>query len=43
MYVYYNPNPEQNHVGDCVVRALTVALDDTWDNAFIRLMEKKYG
>ena len=42
MYVYYNPNPEKNHVGDCVVRALTVALDDTWDNAFIRLMVKAY-
>ena len=21
MYVYYNPNPEKNHVGDCVIRA----------------------
>ena len=42
VYKYYNPNPEKNHVGDCVVRALTVAFDDTWDNAFVRLMAKAY-
>lgn len=42
MYIYYNPNPEKNHVGDCVVRALTVAFDESWDNAFIRLMAKAY-
>lgn len=38
MYVYYNPNPEKNHVGDCVIRALTLALDMTWDDAYITLM-----
>lgn len=42
MYVYYNPNPERNHVGDCVIRALTKALDMSWDDAYITLMVHAY-
>ena len=34
MYIYYNPNPEKKHVGDCVVRALTVLFEDTWENVY---------
>lgn len=30
MYVYYNPNPNGKLTGDCVVRALTKALDESW-------------
>lgn len=36
-YVYYNPNPEKKIVGDCVVRALTVMFDDTWENIYADL------
>lgn len=25
---YYNPNPKDNLVGDCVIRALTLALNE---------------
>ena len=42
MYRYYNPNPSKIHVGDCVIRALTVAIDGTWDEAFMALMVKEY-
>lgn len=34
MYIYYNPNPSNKSVGDCVVRALTILFNDTWDNVY---------
>lgn len=33
-YVYYNPNPRKRAVGDCSVRAVSKALDVSWDTAF---------
>lgn len=33
-WIYYNPNPANNLVGDCVVRALTLALNADWDKAY---------
>ena len=36
-YVPYNPNPAGLKVGDCVVRALTKALDTDWDGAYLAL------
>lgn len=30
MFVYYNPNPNRNLVGDCVVRALCKLLNKRW-------------
>lgn len=36
-YVFYNPNPKQLNTGDCVIRALTLALDTDWHSAYIRL------
>lgn len=33
-WVYYNPNPANNLVGDCVIRALTLALNADWDKAY---------
>lgn len=35
MYVYYNPNPTgRTKVGDCSVRAISKALDTSWDDAY---------
>lgn len=36
-FIQYNPNPEGKYVGDCVIRALTILLNDTWDNIYIDL------
>ncbi len=33
-WIQYNPNPAGRNVGDCAVRALTVALDVDWEDAF---------
>lgn len=30
-FVYYNPNPQDLHVGDCVIRAVSKATDLTWE------------
>lgn len=27
MFVYYNANPNHQHIGDCVIRAMSLALD----------------
>lgn len=39
-YVYYNPNPTGiNSMGDCSVRALSKALNLTWDQTFDILVD----
>ena len=30
MFVYTNPNPNKKLVGDCVIRAVSIVLDQTW-------------
>ena len=37
MYIEYNPNPCGRRVGDCAVRAVSKALDTTWEGAFVML------
>lgn len=34
MWRYYQPNPAGRSVGDCSVRAVSAALDVSWDEAF---------
>lgn len=36
-YAYYNPNPAGRSVGDCAVRALSKALDQTWEETYAGL------
>ena len=38
----YNPNPVSRNVGDCAVRALTVALGVDWEQAFALLSTNAY-
>lgn len=37
MYRYYNPNPASKKTGDCVVRALSKALDISWEDTYWKL------
>lgn len=30
MFVYANPNPNNSLVGDCVIRAISIAIDQDW-------------
>ena len=39
MWIKYNANPVANRVEDCAIRAVAVALDITWDEAFDQIAE----
>lgn len=34
MYVSYNANPDGNRVGDCTIRAISKALNQSWETTF---------
>lgn len=36
-FIVYNPNPSNQRVGDCTVRALSKALDKDWEDTYIEL------
>lgn len=37
MWEQYNANPAHNRVGDCTVRAISKAMDKTWEEIYMRL------
>jgi len=37
MYIYTNPNPEHKKIGDCVIRALSIALGLPWEKIYVDL------
>lgn len=41
-YVYYNVNPLEKHTGDCVVRALSFILKQSWDDTYWDLCRKGF-
>ena len=36
-YMYYNPSPAGRNVGDCAVRAISKALNQSWEESYIGL------
>ena len=40
MFVFYNPNPAEKEVGDCVIRAIAKALDKSWKEQICSLTLK---
>lgn len=43
MYQYYQPNPlHKNGKGDCTVRAISKALNFSWDTSYIDLVTQGY-
>ena len=36
-YEYFNNNPSDKKVGDCVVRAVSLAMNESWDKTYIAL------
>ena len=43
MWRYYNPNYKRDGAGDCVIRALTKALNLSWDDVFVLLCEFSFS
>lgn len=41
MYKFYNPNPQKKRTDDCVIRALTKALDCDWETASVYAMTQQ--
>lgn len=42
-FQFYNPNPRhQNPVGDCIIRAVSKALNISWESAYIDLVSQGY-
>ena len=37
MYRSFNANPDLNRVGDCTVRAISFALNQSWETTFIEM------
>ena len=40
-HIYVKPNPLGKKVGDCTIRAISIALDRTWDSVYSELVS--YG
>lgn len=37
MYIFFNNNPKGLKIGDCVVRAISAAMNQTWERTYIDL------
>ena len=42
MYIHANPNPIGKYVDDCVVRAIAIATDRSWDDIYIHICLQGY-
>lgn len=42
MWKYHNPNPKSNLVGDCVIRAISTALNQDWDTTYTNIVAKGF-
>lgn len=41
-WVFYNPNPQNKLVGDCVIRAIAKLTDKTWEDAYMDVTLQGY-
>lgn len=42
MFVKYNPNPIHKRVGDCVIRAISKALNQSWEQTYVGIVLKGF-
>lgn len=42
MWKQYNPNPRSERVGDCTIRAISKATDQSWDEVYASLCVQGY-
>lgn len=43
MYVRHNENPNNANRGDCVIRAISLATGQTWDDTYVDLAVLGFG
>lgn len=41
-FVFYNPNPARNLVGDCVIRAISKLTDRPWEDVYLDVALQGY-
>ena len=41
-FIQANPNPHNKLVGDCVIRAISIAENRSWDDVYLDLMAKGF-
>ena len=41
-FIISNPNPDNNVTGDCVIRAISIATNKSWDDVFVELALKSF-
>lgn len=41
-FIFKNPNPDRNIASDCVIRAIAIFFNITWDEAFVKLSSVAY-
>lgn len=42
LYIHANPNPIGKYVDDCVIRAIAIATDRTWDDVYAHVCLQGY-
>lgn len=43
MFIFCNPNPENNLVGDCVIRAIAIVTNEDWDTVYAAVCVQGYS
>lgn len=41
-FIYYNPNPQNNLVGDCVIRAISKVTNQDWEKVYTDICLQGY-
>jgi len=41
-YIYSNPNPKKNLVGDCVIRGISLLTEKPWEYTYIEIVVQGY-
>lgn len=42
-WIYRNPNSLGKHTGDCVIRAISIATNQSWDDTFREVTEEAFN
>lgn len=43
MFIHRNPNPLGKSVGDCVIRAISIAFNIPWEDAYVDLADQGFA
>lgn len=42
-YIYFNANPDNKTVGDCVIRAISFSTNQSWERTYIGIVSTGYA